>query len=485
MNPKLIWSLLLFGLLTLVSVAGAFKSSPDCNHLQPYMFNKLSLGVDLIKLNLFPEKDEIFSRNGWKDSIFNLTCYQNVQFTLPNLVIENEEITYHLPDHYSVDLQNENSHNIVAHRTFEADEEEYKANMMRSLKVDSLTDEERQTLTKFGYNTSNPDKLYIGAFKLNHNYQTIRKERITSRRIPIESRINITGYLINVNQSRLALSNAFQNEVANLPASYDDGAAKYEQLLATFGTHFFTRFLVGGLAKVSFAQPEDAPIQLDQLSDDQFVNDRPFDFGLTGDIEFDVDENMGSNVKYFLSDGKLHKRTVSFWGGRIQPKNHSLAKWKVSVPLDPWLIGGELAPLSRLIKDRQKKQNFLRAMMSYLDKAEILNLKETVQLVEDEMGNDQKWIQPYKDKVNDLNERPFVNHSNLVDLSVQLNDEIGSQLRQRQAYANPANFGLYSSNLDELKQVHREKANHANSIVVSCWLLALTAILSLAQLVRH
>ena len=482
MNAKLL-SLLLF-LLALNRIS-AFKSSPDCNHLQPYMFNKLALGVDLIKLNLFPEKDEFFARNGWKDSIFNLTCYQNVEFTLPNLVIENEEITYHLPDYYSVDLRRANTHNLIAHRTFEADEEEYKQHMMQQLKVDSLNDEEKQTLNRFGYNSTNTDKLYIGALKLNHNYQTILKERISSRRMPIESRINITGYLINVNHSRLALSNAFQNEINNLPASYDDAVTRYEQMIATFGTHFFTRFLVGGLAKVSFKQPEEAPVQLDQLSEDQFKNDLPFDFDLTSDVEFDVDENMGSNVKYFLSDGKLHKRTIVFWGGRIQTHNHSLNKWKASVPLDPWLIGGELAPLSRLINDKQKKANFLRAMMSYLDKAEILNLKETVQLIEDELGNDQNWILPYKAKVDELNERQFVNHSNLVDLSVQMNDEIGARMRRRQAYANPANFGIYSSNLDELKTLHREKTNHANSNLVSCWLLFLIGILGLVRLIRH
>lgn len=484
MNAKLISSLLLLGLLDWV---GAFKSSPNCNHLQPYMFNKLSLGVDLIKLNLFPEKDEIFSRNGWKDSIFNLTCYQNVNFQMPNLVLENEEITYHLPDHYSVEFRNENNHNLIAHRTFEADEEDYRQNMMRLLKVDGLTEEERQTLNGFGYNTTNIDRLYIGAFKLNNNYQQIRKERLSSRRIALESRINITGYLIRVNQSRLALSTALQNEISNLPASYDEGATRYEQMIATFGTHFFTSFLVGGLAKMSYKQPEDAPVQLDQLSEDQFDNNRPFDFGLTPDVEFDVDENMGSNVKYFLSDGKLHKRTISFWGGRIETRNHTLNKWKSSVPLDPWLIGGELAPLSRLIKDRQKKSNFLRAMMAYLDKAEILNLKEAVQSIQDEMGNDEKWILPYKAKVDELNERPFVNHSNLVDLSVQLNDEIGAQMRRRQVYANPANFGIYSSNLDELKTLHRENSNvsHANSHLVSGWLLILTCIFSLVRFARH
>ena len=33
----------------------------------------------------------------------------------------------------------------------------------------------------------------------------------------------------------------------------------------------------------------------------------------------------------------------------IEAKNHDLNKWKSTVALDPWLIGGELAPLSRLV----------------------------------------------------------------------------------------------------------------------------------------
>lgn len=89
MNIKFISSIFFLNLFNLI---GAFKSSAECNHLQPFIFNKLALGFDLSKLNLFPEKDEFFSRNGFKDVLFNLTCYQNNQFKLRNLVIQNEMI---------------------------------------------------------------------------------------------------------------------------------------------------------------------------------------------------------------------------------------------------------------------------------------------------------------------------------------------------------------------------------------------------------
>lgn len=63
----------------------------------------------------------------------------------------------------------------------------------------------------------------IGAFKLNRNYQSIKKERYSNRRIPIESRINLSGYRINIDDKKIDLTNAFQNEIRNLPLHYEDG----------------------------------------------------------------------------------------------------------------------------------------------------------------------------------------------------------------------------------------------------------------------
>lgn len=130
--------------------------------------------------------------------------------------------------------------------------------------------------------------------------------------------------------------------------------------------------------------------------------------------------------------------------------------------MDPWLVGGQIAPLSRLIKDKQKKRNFLRAMMSYLDKAEILNLKETVSIIEDEIGDKNKWIIPYKSKVDEFNERLFINHTNLVDFSIQLNDEINFQRRRGLTIGDPFKMGIFTSTLDNDK-----KDIHINSDAIS------------------
>lgn len=321
--------------IILINSTNAFKSL-ECNHLSPFMWNKLPLSVDLAKLNLFPEREDLFSRNGFKDSIFNLTCKQNIKFELANVIIRNENITYHLPDHMRI--RNLEKYvdpyfvNEVAHRVFEQDEESYRRNMMRTLNVTNLDDEEKAILKEFGY-TSDIDSLYIGAFKLNNNYQRIRKERFTNRRIPIETRLNITGYLIEVDDRKIALTNAFQHEIRHLPSNYEDSKAKYESLISTFGTHYFQYYVVGGQAKASFRILDEVPVQLDQLSEDGFKNDRPFDFDDLSGLRFDVDENFASNEKYFLSDGKLHKRTINFYGGRIEARNHTLKKWKPSVVL--------------------------------------------------------------------------------------------------------------------------------------------------------
>ena len=110
-----------------------------------------------------------------------------------------------------------------------------------------------KVLNEFGYNTSDLDRLFVGAFKLNNNYQQIRKERLANKRISIESRIYLNGYLIKVDSNKtLPLTNALQSEINNLPRNYEDNRGKYENMISTFGTHYFTQFTVGGLARASF-----------------------------------------------------------------------------------------------------------------------------------------------------------------------------------------------------------------------------------------
>lgn len=457
------------------SLISAFKD-PECSqYLSPFLWSKLPLSVDLSKLNLFPDRTELFNSNGFKDSIFNSTCKYNKRFTLPNLIIDGENITYHLPDYLHVKINTQDNiesifKHVVDHRTFEDDEENYRKNMMHLLDLNYVSQEEKEILSEFGYNTSDISNLLIGAFKLNKNYQRIRKERFANQRIPDESRINITGYLITLDDSKISLTNAFLNEINSLPLNYEDSKEKYESFLQIFGTHYFSYYVVGGLAINSFRIPIESPVQLDQLSQDQFNNNRPFAFDLEG-LEFSVDENFGSNSTFFISDGKLHERVINFYGGRIEAKNHSIEKWKRSAILDPWLIGGGLSPISRLIKDKQKKRNFLRAMMAYLDKAEILNLEWTCNLLQEVNGQD-KWVKKYREKIEELNQRPFINHTNLVSLSTQFNEDINVEIKRRELFNDPINTGLYSSSLDKIEKEHVNKIKNSSSThLISFWLL--------------
>lgn len=137
---KFISSILLLFFISKLNLILAFKNK-ECNHLQPYMFNKLALGVDLTKLNLFPDKDSFYSRNGFKDSIFNLTCYEKRSFTLKNFVLKNLTIQYYLPDYMSVEFYKPDftdQHNMISQEVFEKDEEHYKYNMMNLLNLNEV-----------------------------------------------------------------------------------------------------------------------------------------------------------------------------------------------------------------------------------------------------------------------------------------------------------------------------------------------------------
>lgn len=131
-----------------------------------------------------------------------------------------------------------------------------------------------------------------------------------------------------------------------------------------------------------------------------------------------------------------------------------------------------MAPLSRLIKDKQKKRNFLRAMMAYLDKAEILNLKETCNAL-DEFDVDGQWFTNYKQKVDEFNERQFINHTHLLNLSAQFDEEINREIRRRLMYSDPINTGLYSSNLGQIDKEHANKISNSSTFHLSNWLLIL------------
>lgn len=114
----------------------------ECNHLQPYVFNKLSLGVDITKLNLFPDRVDFFSRNGFKDLIFNHTCLNNRPFVLPNYVIKHETISYYLPDHMEMEYVNHSvfrDHNVISKRSFEGNEDDYRQNMMKRLQISDVS----------------------------------------------------------------------------------------------------------------------------------------------------------------------------------------------------------------------------------------------------------------------------------------------------------------------------------------------------------
>lgn len=124
-------------------------------------------------------------------------------------------------------------------------------------------------------------------------------------------------------------------------------------------------------------------------------------------------------------------------------------------------------------------------MMSYLDKAEILNLKETVSILEDyEEKDENSWYVPYKNKVEELNVRQFINHTALVQLSDQFNDEINFVLSKRKYFDNPSPNRLYNVTRSNRTLEKNKITNSANSIMISCWLLILIFVSNFSNFVQ-
>lgn len=117
--------------------------------------------------------------------------------------------------------------------------------------------------------------------------------------------------------------------------------------------------------------------------------------------------------------------------------------------------------------------------MSYLDKAEILNLKESVSILE-ENGLNTTWLKSYKEKIDELNQRPFINHTDLINLSAQFNKDINFELHKHFDWNYPKNESLFTNSLDnkdKMKKIKFNKiSNSANSNFI-CFCLTILSII--------
>lgn len=166
--------------------------------------------------------------------------------------------------------------------------------------------------------------------------------------------------------------------INSLPAKYEEAPRKFDNLLDTFGTHFFQRAKFGGyLCKrtmiensVLYASTEHA-IQADL--------EAGFMKLVTGSL------GVGANRTSLSKEFNLRKvKDFYYYGGRYDlswaKESGNLQEWQRSVSKNPWLNGGQLVPIETLIQNATLQREVQKAVMVKLTRAALQDLRESLHL---------------------------------------------------------------------------------------------------------
>ncbi len=159
--------------------------------------------------------------------------------------------------------------------------------------------------------------------------------------------------------------------------NYNESSKEYIEFIETYGTHYFSNAKFGGKIRVVIEIDEklykimnfnsikqNAEIQLKYLSASLGID---FGFENTNQV---VDSNFKSNTK----------SEIRYYGGFHGLSEKMDKNWALSIYRMPWLLGGELRPITDFIKNEQIREEMTTAIQIYLDKAYLSELQHLVGL---------------------------------------------------------------------------------------------------------
>jgi hypothetical protein len=500
--------------------SGAKVNSGACAHLWTSAWQRVARGVDLTKLDLQPVRDTLHRKNGVREPLFDLTCFQRSVFSLSlsdsqrqsswaadarNHTIQSKSgdtrVQYSLPDDMTIDWQ----HWIQPHwpngapnhsslstdqlepikeldlsydlanqtvdpisrlqpevRTFEVDEYAFARQQLVALQ---LIGNRRQSSwwADAGF-AQTAD--FSGAFKMTQKFKRLRWQRFVNARIGHEARVQLPTYRVQLPElHRLPLSRRFRNAVERLNASGTGDSNEYEQMIHLFGTHFLHQIEFGGSARVAFRKLESADgIDLNKLDEiEGFDHKNSFDFEIRHE-RVQSEENFAVELGYFRSEQVVYEKTVTFYGGMLPEERHPLSAWADSVPLNPWIIGGIAIPISELIDDPIKQTLMRQSIASYLDKGELLSTKEALKSLQQIPIWNEK-LNEQLNKVNALNENPSVTHEAVLSASRTVQELIDHELLE--LYRNHTFITLQSDKTPEPNRINGGDSMFCNVSLVA------------------
>ena len=185
-------------------------------------------------------------------------------------------------------------------------------------------------------------------------------------------------------------STTFTQFLARLPDTYAEDPEMYQEFLDTFGTHYFESGMFGGY-----------------LLQQTFVEDnyryRSTEAELSANLKASyqqvVSGNAGGNGGLNVTSASFreHSHTNYFYYGGTTNlvrmlNNEQFAAWSASVHKDPWLFGGRVKSVTKLIEKASLRNQMKTATQVKLAKAFLMELKRSLELIHREVPNTHEEI---------------------------------------------------------------------------------------------
>jgi hypothetical protein len=206
-----------------------------------------------------------------------------------------------------------------------------------------------------------------------------------------------------------------------LPDIFDGNEERYYELFETFGTHYFSSGLFGGMYRMTFELNRNlfntlTSNQIELYAKASFINSI---LNLTGNA------NFTSGTEHVSEEFKENSRIIKkHYGGNVfEDIDNNYQAWVKSLIGEPWLFGGYLRPISYLFPDSlsHKKIQSDIASIVYFDKAYLVDIKNILnfyieKVIEKEIG--QKLIH----SINELQKERVPNHDNVTQIKSYVDD---------------------------------------------------------------
>lgn len=146
-----------------------------------------------------------------------------------------------------------------------------------------------------------------------------------------------------------------------LPVSYLEHPAPYEEFIEYFGTHYFRSANYGGMisllletSSTYFMGKTDRDVS--RQAEASFLGILKAKGGYSGSIAA-TDERFES----------LTTKTVRYYGGNANLlSSQGLEQWQPTIPAQPWLFSGLLSPISQLIRNATKRAAMEQAVSNHI-----------------------------------------------------------------------------------------------------------------------